>query len=228
MVDPGCSTTPRCATRSPDATSVGLVYILLDDGVSTVNQNADLQADALPSCSPPAQLEQGSPEPTLPRILKKFIIGGVTAEVRWSELQRDPKGVAALAEQGDVRVRRRDGTSLLLVTEDRASSAAEGGVAAARALRNAFAHLSPEDALDSLHEEFPWVDVLPAADRTRFATDFIRAVQASAELGQWSVLAQALVEWRSTAAIHTDPSLAEELSRPLDGDFGPVPTPDSD
>ncbi|MQA96001.1 MAG: hypothetical protein GEV11_15605 [Streptosporangiales bacterium] len=152
----------------------------------------------------------------------------MTTEVQWSELQRDPKGVAALAERGDVRVRRRDGASLLLVNEDRASSAAEGGAVAARALRNAFAHLPPEDALESLSEEFPWVDVLPAAERTRFATDFVRAVGASAELGQWSVLAQALVEWRATAAIHTDPALAEELSRPLDGDFGPVPTPDSD
>jgi hypothetical protein len=40
-------------------------------------------------------------------------------EVQWSDLQRDRKGVAELAEAGDVRVRRRDGVNLLLVREDR-------------------------------------------------------------------------------------------------------------
>lgn len=146
--------------------------------------------------------------------------------MQWSELQRDPRGVAALADQGDVRVRRRDGVPLLLVREDRASSAASGAVTAARALRNALAHLSPADAVDSLVDEFPWVDLLPNADRRLFAVEFVRAVQAAAELGQWSVLTQVLVEWKATAAVYADPGLAEQLAQPLDGDFGPVPAPD--
>ncbi|MGH3569582.1 MAG: hypothetical protein ACRDRH_26930 [Pseudonocardia sp.] len=150
----------------------------------------------------------------------------MTTEVQWSELQRDPRGVAALADRGDVRVRRRDGVPLLLVREDRASSAAEGALTAARALRNALAHLSADGAADTLAEEFPWADLLPEPDRRRFAVDFVRAVQASAELGQWSVLAQVLVEWKATAAIHSDPALVEELARPLVGDFGTVPAPD--
>jgi hypothetical protein len=150
----------------------------------------------------------------------------VTTDVQWSELQRDPKRVAALADRGDVRVRRRDGVPLLLVREDSASSAAEGALSAARALRNALAHLSAEGAVDTLTEEFPWADLLPEADRRQFAADFVRAVQASAELGRWSVLAQVLVEWKATAAIYSDPALVEELERPLDGDFGPVPAPD--
>jgi hypothetical protein len=153
-------------------------------------------------------------------------MGGMTTEVQWSELQRDPKGVAALADQGDVRVRRRDGVPLLLVREDRASASAEGAVTAARALRNALAHLSADGVVESLAEEFPWIELLPAPDRRRFATDFVRAVHASAELEQWSVLGQVLVEWRATAAIHAEPGLVEELSRPLDEDFGPVPAPD--
>lgn len=153
-------------------------------------------------------------------------MGSVTTEVQWSELQRDPRGVAALADQGDVRVRRRDGVPLLLVREDRASSAASGAVTAARALRNALAHLPPAEAVDALVEEFPWVDLLPDADRKLFAVEFVRAVQAAAELGQWSVLTQVLVEWKATAAIHADPALAEQLVRPLDGDLGPVPAPE--
>lgn len=150
----------------------------------------------------------------------------MTTEVQWSELQRDPKGVAALADRGDVRVRRRDGVPLLLVREDSASSAADGALGAARALRNALAHLPGDAAADVLVEEFPWADLLPEADRPLFVADFVRAVGASAELGRWSVLAQVLVEWKATAAVHADPALAGELSRPLDDDLGPVAAPD--
>lgn len=154
----------------------------------------------------------------------------MTTEVQWSELQRDPKGVAALADQGDVRVRRRDGAALLLTREDRVASTAEGAVAAARALRNLLSQL-PAEAVDAaaraLADEFPWVDVLPEADRAHFVADFVRAFQASAEMGQWSVLAQTVREWRNTAAVHADPVLAGQLTDPLnrDADFGAVPNP---
>ncbi|GAA1385643.1 hypothetical protein GCM10009613_18350 [Pseudonocardia kongjuensis] len=147
-------------------------------------------------------------------------------EIQWSELQRDPKGVAALADQGEVRVRRRDGAALLLVSEESADAAAIGAVSAARALRNALAHLSAEEGVAVLSEEFSWLDLLPDDERRRFAVDFVRAVSASAELGRWSVLAQVVVEWRATAAAYADPSLVAELTGPLDTDLGPVPAPD--
>ncbi len=153
----------------------------------------------------------------------------MATEVQWSELQRDPKSVAALADQGDVHVRRRDGAALLLTRADRAATSAEGAVHAARALRNLLTHL-PKEVQDtaalSLADEFPWVDVLPAADRRQFVIDFCRAFQVSAELGQWSPLEQTIREWRNTAAIHADPELATSLSEPIEGDdFGPVPSP---
>jgi hypothetical protein len=159
------------------------------------------------------------------------MIEAMTAEVQWSELQRDPKGVAALADQGEVRVRRRDGVPLLLLREDSVESAAVGAVSAARALRNALVHLPGEQGVEVLAEEFPWVDVLSGKDRARFVSDFVRAVSASAELGRWSLLAQVVQEWRSTAAVLADPALAAELGRPLDGvdvdtDFGAVPAPE--
>jgi hypothetical protein len=150
----------------------------------------------------------------------------VTTEVQWSELQRDPKSVAALADRGEVRVRRRDGVPLLLVREDTASAATEGGMAAARALRNALAHLSTEGAAEALTEEFPWVDLLPEPERRLFAADFARAVLTAAELGRWSVLAQTVGEWKATAAVYADPRLVAELTRPLDDDFGVVPAPE--
>lgn len=146
-------------------------------------------------------------------------------EVQWSELQRDPKSVAALADQGDVRVRRRDGAPLLLIREDRVQAQSEGSIIAARALRNIAVHLSPKVAASGLVDEFPWVECLPESAQRQFVLDFVRAFQASAELGQWSILAQTLTEWRSTAAIHADPMLAQKLTGPIDEDFGPVPAP---
>jgi len=38
-------------------------------------------------------------------------------------------------------------------------------------------------------------------------------------------LAQVLVEWKATAAVHTDPALVAELSRPVEDDLGLVPAP---
>jgi hypothetical protein len=149
----------------------------------------------------------------------------MTTEVQWSELQRDPRAVAAIADRDDVRVRRREGAPLLLVREDRAEAAADGVLAVARSLRAALLRLD-EAAHEALAEEFPWVDQLPVDDRRRFVGEFGQAVQASAELGRWDVLSQALVEWRAAAAIHADPALAAELSRPVDDDFGPVPVPE--
>lgn len=145
--------------------------------------------------------------------------------MQWSELQRDPKSVAALADSGDVRLRRRDGADLLLTREDRLQATGEGALAAARTLRSILTHLPPEVATVALTDEFPWLDLLPADELPQFVADFIRSAQASAELGQWSVLAQTLREWKATAAIYADPELLRQLTQPLTDDLGPVPAP---
>ncbi|MFK3981060.1 hypothetical protein ACI2K4_11860 [Micromonospora sp. NPDC050397] len=150
---------------------------------------------------------------------------GATREVQWSELQRDPKSVAALADTGDVRVRRRDGAALLLMREDRVSAAGEGAFTAARALRNVLTHLPLEVAAAALTEEFPWLSLLPVEELPQFIADFTRSAQIAAEVGQWSVLAQTVREWRATAAVYADPSLLRRLTEPLTDDYGPVPTP---
>ncbi|MGW0505235.1 hypothetical protein [Micromonospora sp. NPDC003241] len=148
-----------------------------------------------------------------------------TTEVQWSELQRDPKSVAALADSGDVRVRRRDGAALLLTREDRVIAAGEGAIAAARTLRNALVYLPVDVAATVLAEEFPWLRLLPDVDLPEFISDFTTAARISADLGQWSVLTQTLREWKATAAVYTDPALVRELTQPLSDDHGPVPGP---
>lgn len=151
-----------------------------------------------------------------------------TQEVQWSELQRDPKGVAALADAGDVRVRRRDGADLLLTREDRVVAAGEGSFTAARALRRILHQLPLEAAVAALSDEFPWLELLPSDERRTFVKEFADAAQASAELGQWSVLAQTVREWKATAAVYADPELLVQLTRPLGEDHGLVPAPVED
>jgi hypothetical protein len=146
-------------------------------------------------------------------------------EVQWNELQRDPKGVAALAEQGDVKVKRRDGADLLLIRADRVAASEEGSLTAARALRNILAHADRKLIADALLDEFPWIMTLPDEALPEFVTEFVRAAQASAELGRWSVLTRTIQEWKATAQVYADPELAEKLTSPIDGDLGPARSP---
>lgn len=152
----------------------------------------------------------------------------MTTEVQWSELQRDPKSVAALADSGDVRVRRRDGAALLLTREDRVAASGEGAMMAIRALRNILAHLSPAEAAEALADEFPWLELLPPDTLPEFVADFVKAARVSVDIGQWSVLAQTIREWKATAAVYADPALLAELTGPLVEDHGPVPNPMED
>lgn len=143
-------------------------------------------------------------------------------------MQRDPKGVAAAAEDAPVRVRRRDGVPLVLMREDRAVDAERGAVTAARALRMALKHLDPTAVADALRDEFPWLDVLPPADLALFTTDFTRAIEACAELGEWGLFTRTVNEWKATAAIHADPDLHRILTEPISDDLGPVQPPAGD
>jgi hypothetical protein len=147
-------------------------------------------------------------------------------EVQWSDLARNPATVAALADEGDVRVKRRDGADLLLTREDRIASVGEGLLTAARALRRTL-EIAPEAVEKILLEEYPWLDQLPKDALPEFANDFVRASQAAADLGRWEVLAQTIREWKATAAIYADPTLVEQLTRPIDdeSEFVPAPPP---
>ncbi|HEY1175902.1 MAG TPA: hypothetical protein VGF17_07065 [Phytomonospora sp.] len=149
----------------------------------------------------------------------------MATEVQWSELQRDPKSVAALADAGDVRVRRRDGAVLLLTREDRVMATSEGAMTAVRALSNLLAHLPAAQVVDALVDEFPWLELLPEESVLQFVTEFTKAARASVDLSQWSLLARTLHEWKATAAVYADPALLAELSGPLEGDHGAVPNP---
>ncbi|MDT5026711.1 MAG: hypothetical protein QOE61_3137 [Micromonosporaceae bacterium] len=149
-------------------------------------------------------------------------------EVHWSDLQKDPKGVAELADSGQVRVIRRDGVNLVLMREDRVVAASAGAVIAARAFRHIIEGVQDTSIGKSMAEEFPWLTVLPEDDLHEFVHDFVKATLAAAELARWEIIDQLIQEWKATASIHADPALALELTTPIDDDFGPVPSPAGD
>ena len=150
----------------------------------------------------------------------------IVNEVQWSELARDPKSVAAIADQHEVRVKRRDGADLLLVRADHHQNRHSAAVTAARAMRAIFRHVGPDVVADALKEEFAWIAVLPESDRAEFVQEFIQAINASADLGQWSLLGQLVHEWANTAIVHANPEIYRALSTPItitDGRIVPNP-----
>ena len=149
--------------------------------------------------------------------------------MQWSELARDPKSVAAIADQHEVRVKRRDGADLLLVRADHHQYRHSAAITAARAMRAVFRHVGPDVVADALLDEFPWIAVLPKSDRAELVKEFIQGIQASADLGQWSLVEQTMHEWANTAIVHADPELHRALSTPITtDDLDPAPSSENE
>ena len=145
-------------------------------------------------------------------------------ERQFSDLLRHPRDVAGDLEDGDVLLRRRDEPDLRLSRADReeARSAAYGALAAL--LRNMALH-HPKSVRDALGDVFAWVELLRPADRRVFADEFVRIVAASAEIDNFAPVDQLIREWKATAEVYADPSLARRLLRPISAGGEPVPVP---
>jgi hypothetical protein len=59
----------------------------------------------------------------------------------------------------------------------------------------------------------------------QFVADFTKATRISAELGQWSLLAETVREWKATAAVYADQVSSASSPAPLSDDHGPVQGP---
>lgn len=144
----------------------------------------------------------------------------------FSDLLRHPNDVAGDLEQGDVLLRRRDEPDLRLTRADREAERAVALVAFGRTLRNLAVH--NRKALDeALADAFPWIEFLPGVDRHAFTDEFSRVAIAAAELDSYGPLSQLIREWRATAEIHADPSLARRLRRAAQAEGEPVAVPSS-
>lgn len=142
----------------------------------------------------------------------------------FSDLLRHPKDVATDLDDGDVLLRRRDEPDLRLSLADREEARAETFAAVGRTLRNLAVH-APTALADALRDALPWLEFLPAADRRLFVDEFSRVVVAAAELDNYTPLDQVVREWRATAVVYADPTLAKRLRRAIDADGQSIDTP---
>lgn len=142
----------------------------------------------------------------------------------FSDLLRHPNDVAGDLERGDVLLRRRDEPDLRLTRADREAERAAALVAFGRTLRNLAVH-NRKALDDALADAFPWVEFLPGIDRRTFTDEFSRVAIAAAELDSYGPLSQLIREWRATAEIHADPSLARRLRRAAHAEGEPVAVP---
>ncbi|HJP77598.1 MAG TPA: DUF6247 family protein [Pseudonocardiaceae bacterium] len=74
--------------------------------------------------------------------------------------------------------------------------------------------------VDLIFDEYPWMKHLPPDARAEFTTDCANALQASADAGDWSILADEVGTWRNTAEIYADPALFRALTKPCRADGG--------
>lgn len=146
-------------------------------------------------------------------------------ERQFSDFLRQPNEVVAELEEHDVLLRRRGAPTLRLTRADREETRSEVGLALARMLRN-FAVHNPTELASAVEDAFPWTGFLPDDDRAQFITELTQALVAAADLQIFAPVGQLVREWRASAEIHADPSLAKKLQAPIDrADHGSVPSP---
>ncbi|RFU82735.1 prevent-host-death family protein [Streptomyces triticagri] len=148
-----------------------------------------------------------------------------TESVSFTDLSRNPKGVAARAAAlGRLRVTHRDAPDMVLTTAARAEHAEENLTTASRL----FLALMKQDEganslLLALPEVFPWVRHLGAEEVRAFTVELLEALSDAAELDAGEAVHRVIVSWRATARINADPDQLTESQRPLDDvSLGPV------
>jgi len=147
-------------------------------------------------------------------------------ELTWSSFLREPTSVERWLERGDVLLRRREGETLRLSRESKDAAQREAVLAAVRLLTLAAGHASKQMPLDEaqIAERLPWTRFLPAADRNRFVDEFLRTLEACADLGDFSAIGRLLEDWKVTASLHSQ-GIAGRLKGPLRVTRAKVPRP---
>lgn len=138
-----------------------------------------------------------------------------TTEATLTAFLRDPNAIVEQLERSDVVLHRRNAGDLRLSLQSRSHADDESLRFIARLLGEALSDDVVRARFVSAAVAIPWVTLLPADDRQTFVEELIRTAEAAGELGSMAPLAQLLVEWKATAAIHADPSLVIELKRPI-------------
>ncbi|MEV8267372.1 prevent-host-death protein [Microbacterium sp. NPDC076911] len=116
---------------------------------------------------------------------------------RSSDLSKHSAGVFAEAERGQVIITRRDGESMVLMSEREADARAQLLKFAADLIT---VTLDDEGSLASrMGRKFEWMLALSQTDREQCAQDLVDAARASFSTGQPHLAIAELTSWRETA-----------------------------
>ena len=121
----------------------------------------------------------------------------ILAEFKSSDLSRKPLEVFLAAENSPVRVTRRDGTDMILMTQREADARAELLGFAAQLIA-----VSTDDRgslAERLADKLPWILALNPTDQVQCAKDLINAARASFATNQPFLAVAELTAWRETA-----------------------------
>jgi hypothetical protein len=147
-----------------------------------------------------------------------------TKSFPYSAFLRGPTQVLPSLDDADVILERRDDENLVLMRAERFEAGTAGLQIAARALA-ILARRNSGLAEEVLAEELPWITWLPEAERHLCVRELLANLIAGADTGELLPFGRALVSWRSTAVVWSDPQLARELQGPFPGDGPTVPRP---
>ncbi len=131
----------------------------------------------------------------------------------FSYFLRNSGELLTAVEHGDVRLDRRDGSDLLLVTESREASVRESLEMATRALARVLSNTEHRRAgQQAFVEALPWLGWLSTPDQQDFLDSFITTSQACHATGGYGPLQKLLASWKASAQILHDPELVAYLN----------------
>lgn len=118
------------------------------------------------------------------------------SQATFTSFLRTPKDVVARAEEGAVRITRRDAADLVLLRASDLENQQEGIALASRIMRSTLRSHSLET---SLFELFAWTALLSGDERRDYTRDIDEHVWSAAELGEYAALMETQNGWRETA-----------------------------
>ena len=120
-------------------------------------------------------------------------------EATFTSFLRTPREVAARAEQGAVRITRRDAADLVLLRADDLEHQQEGISLASRIMRGL---LRSHDLTAVLRDLFAWTSLLSEEELDAYSAEIDRLVWSAAELGEYDRLLSAQLAWSETASAY--------------------------
>jgi PHD/YefM family antitoxin component YafN of YafNO toxin-antitoxin module len=113
-----------------------------------------------------------------------------------TDFLRKPKQVIEMTESGPVRISRRDGADLVVISADELEQTQRGFALAGQLLRGEqeFGDLSK-----ALASQFAWVALLSETEREAFATEIRDQLWSAVQLGKYTALLRTFNRWLETA-----------------------------